>query len=225
MTNTSKAEETRDRILSAAIELFRHKGFDQTTMREIAQAAGVALGSAYYYFDSKEALVLEFYDRASNEMHPRIEESLTRAKGLETQLQVILQAKFDYFGPNRLFLGALFGHAADPQNPLSPFSGQTRHIRDRDIAHFEKALDSSASAIPKDLAPHLPRLLWFYQMGLILFWIYDRSPDQIRTRQLLDKSLQLVIASLKMVGFPLLRPLRKKVVDLIQVVAGDESEA
>ena len=69
----SKAEQTRSRILTAALELFRRRGFDPTTMREIAAEAGVALGSAYYYFASKETLVMAFYERASEEMSAQAE--------------------------------------------------------------------------------------------------------------------------------------------------------
>src|ERR1700730_11781438 len=95
-----KAEETRARILTAALDLFRRQGFAETTMREIATEAGVALGSAYYYFDSKEALVMAFYEQASNEMSIPIEAGLAGAKGLEGRLRAILDVKFDYFAPN-----------------------------------------------------------------------------------------------------------------------------
>jgi Tetracyclin repressor-like, C-terminal domain len=148
-------------------------------------------------------------------MSVQIDAGLAAAKGLDGRLRAILDVKFAYFAPNRLFLGALSRHAADPQNPLSPFSDQTRHIRERDLQRFATALEGSRIAIPRDLAPYLPRLLWLYQMGLILFWISDRSTDQIRTRQLRDKSLSLVVTALKLAGFPLLRPLRKKIVDLL----------
>jgi AcrR family transcriptional regulator len=184
-------------------------------MREIANEAGVALGSAYYYFASKEALVMAFYEQASQEMSVQIEAGLAEAKGLEGRLRAILDVKFEYFAPNRLFLGALSRHAADPQNPLSPFSDETAHIRELDLQRFAAALEASRVAVPKDLAPYLPKLIWLYQMGLILFWISDRSPDQIRTRQLRDKSLSLLVTALKFAGFPLLRPLRKKIVELL----------
>src|SRR5207237_4793311 len=55
---TTKAEETRERILDAALRLFRKRGFDQTTMRDIAAEAEVATGAAYYYFSSKEEMVI-----------------------------------------------------------------------------------------------------------------------------------------------------------------------
>jgi hypothetical protein len=58
-------------------------------------------------------------------------------------------------------------------------------------------------------------------MGLILFWISDHSPEQIRTRQLRDKSLALLVTALKLAGFPLLRPLRKRIVDLLVTVEGE----
>lgn len=220
---STKAQETRLRILTAALDLFRRRGFDSTTMREIAAEAGVALGSAYYYFASKEALVMAFYEQASDEMSVRIEEGMARAKGLDRRLHAILDAKFEYFGPNRLFLGALARHAADPRNPLSPFSDETAHIRERDLKQFSRALEGVA--VPKELAPYLPKLMWLYQMGLILFWISDGSPGQVRTRQLRDKSLSLVLTALKLARFPLLRPLRKKIVELLVTVEGEMQNA
>jgi AcrR family transcriptional regulator len=213
-----KSEETRSKILAAALDLFRRRGFEETTMRDIANEAGVALGSAYYYFDSKEALVMAFYTEAGEAMSVRIETSLATEKGLENRLRAILDVKFEYFASNRLFLGALLRHAADPQNPLSPFSGETAAIRERDVQHFAAALAGSRIALPDDLAPYLPNLIWLYQMGLILFWINDKSPSQIRTRQLRDKSLALLITALKLSRFPLLRPLRKRIVDLLTTV-------
>jgi AcrR family transcriptional regulator len=216
-----KAAATRSRILASALSLFRSRGFDQTTMREIAAETGVALGAAYYYFASKEALVMAFYEQASEEMSARIEADLAEAKGLESCLRAILDIKFEYFAPNRLFLGTLARHAADPEHPLSPFSSQTVHIRERDLQFFAAALEGSNIVMPKDLAPYLPKLLWLYQMGLILFWISDRSPDQVRTRQLREKSLALLGTALKLAAFPLLRPLRKKIVELLMTIEGN----
>lgn len=222
---SGKAEETRLRILNTALDLFRRQGFDQTTMRGIAAQAGVSLGNAYYYFDSKEALVMAFYERASADMWPRIEESLAAAKVFEERLGAVLSVKFEYFAPNRGFLGALFRHAADPRNPLSPFSEQTRPIRERDLQYFAKAFDGTGMEMPKDLAPYLPKLLWLYQMGLILFWIYDPSSGQRRTRLLREKSLKLLVSALKLARFPLLRPLRRQIVELVLAAEGGEADA
>ena len=218
MKTTSKSDATRARIFHAAMDLFRRQGFDATTMREIAAAADVAGGAAYYYFDSKDAIVLAFYDQARQEMEPLLEQALATGKDLRRRLLALLHVKFAYFAPNRSLLGTLSAYT-NPEHPLSPFSEATREIREKDIAFFERALEGGRVRIPEDLRPQLPRLLWMYQMGLILFWIYDRSPEQRRTQVLVDKSLVLVVRLIRLSSFPLLSPLRRTVVELLRGVA------
>jgi len=72
--------------------------------------------------------------------------------------------------------------------------------------------------VARDLEPHLPRILWMYQMGLILFWIYDRSPAQARTRALIRKSAAMVERLVKLAAFPPMRPVGRMVVDLMHTV-------
>jgi AcrR family transcriptional regulator len=213
----AKSTETRARILDAAMELFRRQGFEETTMREIAAEAGVATGAAYYYFDSKDAIVLAFYDQSQQELEPLIEQALAGAKHLKDGLGALLEAKLKYFEPNRRLLGALAAHV-DPEHALSPFSARTREIRERDVASFARVLQASGIRVARDLEPHLPRILWMYQMGLILFWIYDRSPAQARTRALIRKSAAIVERLVKLAAFPLMRPVHRMLVDLMRTV-------
>ena len=175
---TLKAEETKLRILDAALELFRRDGFDSVTMRDIAVKAGVATGAAYYYFPSKDALVMAFYQRACGEMQPQIETALTGVTSLKARLQALIRVKMEYFGPNRGVLRALLRNGADPAHPLSPFSPRTKEIRDVDIAWFRTILTGCGFRIPRDLEPHLPGVLWFFQMGVIFCWVVDDSPAQ-----------------------------------------------
>lgn len=220
-----KSEETRSRILSTALELFRRNGFDQTTMRQIAAECGIALGAAYYYFPSKDALVMSFYERAQNELEPILLEELSRQTGIEPRLRAMIEAKLRYFKPNRALLGKLSAHI-DPRHPLSPFGSETRAIRDQDIQGFARVLDGPGIRIPPELKPHLPRLLWLYQMGLLLYWVYDRSPEQRKTRQLLDGSLAIVALLIKVIGLPFLRGVRKRLRDLMTALNdGQESPA
>jgi len=215
-----KSEETRSRILEAALSVFQERGFAQATMREIAAEAGVAVGAAYYYFDSKDALVMAFYERAQEEMHRETEAALDRAKTLEARLRAIISAKFGYFAPNRRLLGALSAHV-DPDHPLSPFSVETAQIREQDVRLFERAVAESGVKLPASVAPYLGRLLWMYQMGLILFWVYDKSAGQNRTMLLYEKTLKMILVTLRIAGFPLLRPLHRLAGELLAVVYGD----
>jgi AcrR family transcriptional regulator len=215
---TSRAEDTRRRIYEAALELFREKGFEQTTMRDIAAKAGVALGGAYYYFSSKEAIVLAFYHGMQEDSHESILEAMAGHKKLKDRLRVVLQKRLDLLAPDRKFCDALFRHAPDSSDPLSPFSAETRPIRERAIEHMRVALEGSDTKIPADLKQQLPYLMWLYQMAIILFWLYDRSPRQQRTQALIEKSLGLIVNLLRLSGLPLMKPLRKTVLELVETV-------
>jgi AcrR family transcriptional regulator len=199
------------------LALFRERGFDRTTMRQIAAASDMALGAAYYYFPSKEALVMAFYERAQEELRPRLMAALT-SKKIDVRLRALLDGKFDYFQPDRGLLGALSRHI-DPQHPLSPFSEETRPIREKDMGFFAAAVEGASVRVPPDLQPHLAQVLWLYQMGLLLFWVYDTSPSQVRTRQLVEKSLAIVVALIKLAGLPFMSPIRKRVVELILTIS------
>jgi AcrR family transcriptional regulator len=223
-TTTKKSEETRNRILEAALALFRKRGFEKATMRDIAQESGVALGAAYYYFDSKDALVMGFYERAQRDLDSLLDDALANKHGLEERLRAVIDVKFKYFAPNRKLMGALSAHI-DPKHPLSPFSEETRPIRERDIAFLSSAVEGSKTRIPDDLKMHLPRVLWLYQMGLLLFWVYDSSAAQTRTKQLFEKSLSIVVNLIKFSSLPLMRPLRKLATDLFEIVYGEEGPA
>jgi AcrR family transcriptional regulator len=217
-TKEKKSEDTKRRILQAALELFREKGFEQTTMREIADRAGMALGAAYYYFDSKEKFVMAYYQQTLEEMLDYASKPpVSETRSLKERLHLVLDYKFRQMKPYRSFLGVLFRFAADPNNPLSPFGDETRELRGANIRMFEQILQRTEPAIPPDMREPLPRLLWMYQMGLILFWLYDRSRGQIRTKNLQEKSLDLILSLIRIGKLPLMGPLRRSVIDLLHV--------
>jgi AcrR family transcriptional regulator len=218
--STPKSEETARRILDAALALFRQDGFESATIREIAQTAGVATGAAYYYYPSKEAIVMDFYRRAYSEMQPKIEAVMERGGGLEARLRELIRVKLIHFSPNRSVLRALLRNGADPKHPLSPFSQQTMEIRDEDIGWFRRLLADSGMRMPRDLAPHLPGVLWFLQMGIILFWVIDDSPNQLRTERLIELATKSAVYLIRFSTLPLLRPLRKTVLQVVETVKG-----
>jgi AcrR family transcriptional regulator len=212
---TPRAEDTRRKIYEAAMELFREKGFEPTTMRDIAAKAGVALGGAYYYFSSKDAIVLAFYSEMQASSNEPVLQALAGHRKLKDRIRCILERRLELLEPNRKFCAALFRHAPDGADPLSPFSDETRPIREGAIEHMRIAVEGSDAKVPPDLQPRLPYLLWLYQMALIMFWLYDRSPNQDKTRRLMEKSLGLLVNLLRISTLPLMKPLRKAVLDLV----------
>ncbi len=125
--------------------------------------------------------------------------------------------------PNRALLGALSGHV-DPTHALSPFSKETAAIREQDIAFFQRAVEDSRVKLPSNIAPYLSRLLWLYQMGLLLFWVYDHSARQTRTQILFDKTLKMILIALRLAGLPFLRPIHRLAGELLDVIY-DKSSA
>ena len=217
---TARAEDTRRKIYEAAMEMFREKGFEETTMRDIAAKASVALGGTYYYFSSKDAIVLAFYHEMQEASTSLVNDALADRKKLKERLRALLDQRLKLLEPNRKFCAALFRHAPDGSDPLSPFSEQTRLIRDAAIGQMKMAMDGGDVKIPPDLKHRLPYLLWLYQMALIMFWLYDRTPNQEKTQKLLDKSLGLLVNLLRVSSLPLMRPLRKTVLELVEAAGG-----
>jgi len=214
---TRKGEQTRERILDAALELFRERGYEETTMRAIAEAAGVAVGNAYYYFRAKEHLVQAFYERTHEEHLEASREILAGEQDLGARLRGVMLKKVETAMPYHRLSGVLFSAAADPRSPLNPFSEESRPLRERATALFAEVLDGSSLKVRnRRLKAELPNLLWTYHMGILLFWVHDDSPGCIRTYRLLDRTVAMVARLITLARLPLLRPLVNNVLGLME---------
>jgi AcrR family transcriptional regulator len=213
---SAKAEETRARILEAALALFREHGFEGTTMRAVAAAAGVSLGSAYYYFASKEELIQAFYARTHEEHLEACGSVLASEKTFGGRLLGVMRAKLDTIAPYHEFAGVLFRSAADPRSPLNPFSEASRPVREEATELFGRVFRESTAKASKPLAAELPRLLWIYHMGIILYWIHDDSPGAERTYRLMERTTSLVVKLVGLSRLPPLRPLVTRTLGLLR---------
>jgi AcrR family transcriptional regulator len=218
---TGKAERTRAAILESALSLFRERGFDATTMRDVAQRAGVSVGNAYYYFASKDNLVQGFYAESHADHLAVCEEALSRTTDLEERLLAVFTTKLETSEPYHRFAGQLFRVAADPRSPLHPFSAESRPVREECIALMERVIDGAELKVPKDLRAELPYLLWLHLMGIVLFWIHDESPERRRSHRLAERTAGLVAKLVALASNPLLRPLRRSVLDLLADLRAD----
>src|SRR5262245_63129737 len=86
----SGSEETRRQILESALALFRERGFEATTIRDIAAGANLSLGAAYYYFKSKEAIVGAYYDYVHHEHLRRARDAVSRTRNPRERLRAAL---------------------------------------------------------------------------------------------------------------------------------------
>jgi AcrR family transcriptional regulator len=211
-----KGDQTRALILETALTMFRERGYEQTTMRAIAEKAGVSLGNAYYYFRSKEHLIQAFYQSMHDDHVAVALPALEKAETLKARLLAVIRLKIETMKPYHQFAGVLFKTAGDPQSPLNPFADEANDVRMASIQLFEKVIEGSTARIPKDLKAELPYLLWVFHMGIILFWIHDRSPKHRRTYRLIDHTVELVDRLIYLASNPFMRPLRRQALRLVE---------
>jgi AcrR family transcriptional regulator len=212
--STGKGEQTRRQIFEAALELFREKGFDTTTMQDVAARAQVVKSAAYYYFPSKEAIIQAYYETLQAEQERICGLAYEESKDLKTRLAAAMHTKFDLVKHDRKLLGVVFRYTGEPEHPLSCLGRGTAEIRDRATEIFRDAIQ--LEKLPKDLQELLPLALWSLQMGLLVMFLYDDSAGQQRTRRLADGALKLTVKLLVLAKLPVLKPVRTQILVLLR---------
>ena len=178
---------TRERILAAAGELFETQGFDQTTTRDLSKAAGIATGTLFNYFPSKEAIVVELVDVAL-EGGEAVYAKRKPAGALHEDLFSYIATGLRVLRPCRRFLAP----AVDTTwNPAASSEAVGARIRTRFL-----------DAVQRIVARHLPgesltsvtlQICWTLHTGVLSFWIQDESPRQEDTLALLDGSVRMFV--------------------------------
>ena len=206
-------ETTRARILATALDLFRRRGFERTTMREVASAAGVSLGAAYHYFGSKEEIALAFY-REHQQRHSEVaRKALATARTLRERLDAVFTSVLDVRGQDRPVLSALTRTALDKSSPVSIFSDELSDVRDADLALLREVV--SCPEVSPDLREPLALALWALELGLVLRFVLDESPGQAMTRKLMAGALDLVPPLVTLLGMPMMLPMREQLLRVL----------
>jgi AcrR family transcriptional regulator len=213
---TARSEATRTRIVESALRLFQENGYDRTTMRAIAGEAGVSVGNAYYYFKSKEELVQGFYDRIAELHGQQSAVLLATEQDFAARLRGVMLGWLTIAGPYHEFGKQFFVNAADPESPLSPFSAESSPARDAQIAIHREVIEGSNAKVDPELRAELPELIWLYHMGVVLFWVHDRSPGCRRTQMLVERTVPLLDRVVGLSRLRVLRPVTGEIVALIK---------
>jgi AcrR family transcriptional regulator len=198
----SKSEQTRHHLAEIALRMFREVGFEKTTMRAIAAEAGVSVGNAYYHFASKDDLVQELYVQVQAEHAAKAGEALEGLKDLGSRLRAVLHTGLDVMAPYHRFGADFVATAIRPTSPVNPFAGESTAAREASLAIFRAAVEGASPSAPRKLRADLPELLWLGYMGVALFWVYDTSEGQLRTRKLVDGAAPLIVRSLALARIP-----------------------
>ena len=183
---------TRERIGSAALQLFESKGFDATTTKEIARHARVAEGTVFNYFETKEDIALHFFEQEVDHAIAVVRANRRLRKApLEERLFALVQSQIEFLAPYERFIGAAFMRALRPDSKLA-FSTEAFALRTRYLAFVQELIDES---LPRHRSQPLgwvaPQAFWIFYLGVLLYWLHDSSAGKQSTLAFLDRSLKI----------------------------------
>lgn len=191
-------QQTRKTLLRAAKQLFLDRGFEQTTTRDIATAAGIAAGTLFNYFPSKEALAFALLIESLNDLFDDFEARRLGHESLEEELFLLVAVALRRLAPYRAFFAAVLELGLSPFTQGSTFPEGERFrsaLLDKIVVTVHRHLGE------RELTLVALHLFWTLFLGVLTYWAADSSPDQQDTLALLDQSMRLFVAS--MVDHPL----------------------
>lgn len=215
---TTKSERTRALLREVALRSFRERGYDATTIRRIAGEAGVSVGTTNYHFASKNDLVQELYLDVQDAHRESALSLLDGEADLIARLRTAYRAGLDQLTPYHPHAAEFLSAAVSPRSPLNPLSSESAAALEITESVFQAAVAGAAHRLPADIADRLPRALVIGHLLLALFWVYDSSLDQRRTRALLDRGLALLRLALPLVRIPGMRAPVRELLDLADEV-------
>jgi AcrR family transcriptional regulator len=182
-------QATRQRILEAASRLFRTRGFEATTTREIAQEAQIATGTLFNYFETKEAIVASLAAEALAKARTVFARQTLQAT-LEEELFAYVAIELRQLKSLRKFVRPLL------ETVLSPLSAARRPESDGSLRvdHLETVAGIAHRHGFADLSTVALQVYWTLYTGVLAFWAADKSPKQEDTLALLDQSLAMFVA-------------------------------
>jgi AcrR family transcriptional regulator len=205
---TRQGAAAKERLYATAIGLIADRGYEATTLRDIASAANVSVGLLYRYFPSKQAIVIALYDELSATYARR---TADLAPGpWRDRFMFALTTSLEVLEPHELALRALTPVlVSDPEEGI--FAASTTFSRLRVQRVFEQAVAGANDAPKQPLAGALGRLLYLIHLAVLLWWLLDKSRNQRATTALVARTRQLLPTAAMAVRLP---PVRRFVISV-----------
>jgi AcrR family transcriptional regulator len=186
-------QATRKRILDCARQLFASKGFDSASTRDIARAAGIATGTLFNYFPTKEAIAMTLVAEALAAGQQDSPQQSRAGASLEEDLFAFLAGQLRRLKPHRGYLEPVLERALSPlaHAAAAPEGEEMR------VAHLETVgrilHNHGHTTSPSFTTLHL---YWALFAGVLAFWCRDRSRHQEETLAMLDQAVNLFVTAL-----------------------------
>jgi AcrR family transcriptional regulator len=219
---TRKGEVARQRILESALHLFGSRGYEETTMREIAAEAGYSPGLTYRYFESKEEMVLVVYQKLGEELRESTRD--IPAGPLAERFRTVVIRHLALMAPYRDVFNSLFGTTLNPRSKAGVFGEDTAEVRRQCrriyLSVIQGAKDAPREAQREDLAT----VLYGAHLALVLFWLIDQSVNMARTQRLLTFLRDMLKLIQPILWLPPVRQALARLAAIVGPLLGDERD-
>src|SRR5688572_26123087 len=199
---TAQGAAARERLYGIAIKLMTRRGYESTTLRDVAKEAGVSVGLLYRYFPSKRAIIIALYEELSAD-YARQAVEMPRGRWRD-RFMFALKTSLQVLEPHRVALRALIPVlVGDPEEGV--FAESAAFSRVRVQGAFEAAVTGSTDAPPPAVAAAMGRLLYLAHLGVLLWWLLDKSPKQRATTALVLLTEQMLPSAALSLRLPSMR--------------------
>lgn len=191
ITNDAKLA-TRQRILEASRRLFARDGFDGASTRDVAREAGIAAGTLFNYFSTKESVALSLAAEALGAARDGYERKRRGEESLEEDLFAYIAGCLRSLKPLRCCVRPVLEGALSPL-AASTSAPEGESLRTDHLEIIGSILARHGQTEPSCVTLHL---YWMLFTGVLAFWLEDSSPHQEDTLALLDQALKMFVGSL-----------------------------
>jgi AcrR family transcriptional regulator len=174
----SKRELRREQILKIASELFSQKSYHDVTVDEIAGAVGVAKGTIYLYFPSKERLYLEILEDSFEAIESLLEKEIAKGDSAPLKLKKVLRLIFEFYQMNLDVLRIL---SRDETHLIREHFQFTERWRLRRIKLYEKILEKGQreGSFRRINTKLVAIIIFGLVRSVMFFYKIDRSAGEI----------------------------------------------
>ncbi|WP_243020332.1 TetR/AcrR family transcriptional regulator [Simplicispira sedimenti] len=197
-TTRQQQDATRRQIVASAVDLMTRQGFDGTTMKDIARAAGIGDATIYKYFPTKDRIVLGYLDAVIQQaLADTLQTPCFTDYQLQEKLQRLTDAVLEGLLPDREFVTQV--RALARRSPLTLLAEPlaARQALREAVTSFLDAAEAAGEIEPCDFKGMAGGLYTDYLAGVVSYWLADTSDEFADTAQLVDLSLGVLVQTLR----------------------------
>ncbi len=186
--------DSRQEILRTAARLFQQRGYDATSMNDVAAALKLSKGGLYHHFQSKDEILFEIMDHAMEITQERV---LTPVRGIadpEERLRALIRLHIEVVLSPRDREITVMLHE---NHPLPPTLRKRINTRKKEYIHFVESLMADVQRARHSKGSVSPRAAAFALLGMIN-WIYQwyKPEGDLQTHNLIPQFTDLVFGGI-----------------------------